>query len=490
MKQIFLVSTFFELVCVAAGIDSGVYDSQAAPALLGTGGTAAPPLDDDRLGESPVHQERILLVANNASVLELARPLTETPGAESLLARFDRIIDLNESVAPAHPSTWRPSGNDLPMIEEHLRSLWGLGQEPIELVLESPQVNPAIALGRVFSTATLRVHADGLMSYGPTRNLIPLTNGQRMSTLHYLPLVPDLKPRLLAEFDIVAKPMALDSFRRVVTELGDATAGELDAMFSAENADSRQPWAFAVGQYLAALGLITDTEETALHVDMIRQAAQRGFSRVVFKPHPAAPPAQLEPLFEAASELGITLTVLDLPVLAEVVVDRLRPSLILGGFSTALATARHIYGIPALVVGTGALLDTITPYQNGNRIPLTIIAEVCDGSNPADDTGNDGLAQLVDAVSYCMVPEVSRSLRTRAEAFLAQIYGDDGDKRLRRYFKRRRLTSLALPGGTTRFTPRRMVKKTGALAVLAASRQKRRLTERAKSRQLMDRGSR
>ncbi|MGO2647972.1 MAG: hypothetical protein ACTH96_07325, partial [Brevibacterium aurantiacum] len=38
MKQIFLASSFFELVCLAAGIDSGVYDTTAAPALLGTDG--------------------------------------------------------------------------------------------------------------------------------------------------------------------------------------------------------------------------------------------------------------------------------------------------------------------------------------------------------------------------------------------------------------------------------------------------------------------
>ena len=38
MKQIFFASSFFELVCLAAGIDSGVYDTTAAPALLGTDG--------------------------------------------------------------------------------------------------------------------------------------------------------------------------------------------------------------------------------------------------------------------------------------------------------------------------------------------------------------------------------------------------------------------------------------------------------------------
>lgn len=477
VKQIFLASTFFELVCLAAGIDSGVYDTTAAPALLGTGGISH---SAETAGEFP-SRERILLVSNNAAVVELARSITHTPGAESLLSRFDRVIDLNASVAPAHPSTWTPSDNDLPMVEAHLRTRWGLGAEPVELVLESPQVNPAIALGRVFSTATIRVHADGLMSYGPTRNKIPLTNGQRMSTLHYLPLVPGLEPRLLAEFGIVAQPMELSGFRAVVTEIGEATAAELDDVLGDHVRD--RPWAFAVGQYLAALGLLTDEEETSLHVEMIRQAANRGFTRVVFKPHPAAPPAQLEPLFAVAEDRGITLIVLDRPVLAEVVVDRLRPGLIIGGFSTALATAREVYGVPALAVGTDRLLETITPYQNSNRIPLTIISETYDGSATANNTNTTDFGELLNAVSYCMAPEVARDLRPIAESFLEKNLGHTDGDRIYRYFKRKRLTSLGLPDGSSaRVRPRRLIRHTAKLAMLAARRQQRRIIERSTAR--------
>lgn len=501
MKQIFLASSFFELVCLAAGIDSGVYDTTAAPALLGTDGVESSDeltggsTDGGRAGDSSGagdgsgngsgSRERILLLSNNAAVLELTRPFATTPGADRLLARFDRVLDLNASVHPAHPSSWSPAHNDLPMVEAHLREKWGLGDDSIELVLESPQVNPAIALGRVFSRATIRVHADGLMSYGPTRNQIPLANGQRMSTLHYLPLVPGLEPRLLAEFGIVPVPLAPEAFRAVVREVGEATASELDEALDNDLPDS--PWAFAVGQYLAALGLITGEEETALHVEMINEAAARGFSRVVFKPHPAAPPAQFEPLFDAAEKAGVELSILDIPILAEVVIDRLRPGLIVGGFSTALATAREIYEVPALTVGADMLLEAITPYQNSNRIPLTIIAEVCDGSAPVSHSSAEELSSLVAAVSYCMAPDVSRDLRGSAEAFLEQVFGGDDAAaaagRFRRYFKRKRLTSLRLPGGNVdRFAPRQLVRRTGTLAVLAARRQQKRLATRSKSR--------
>ncbi|RBP68235.1 hypothetical protein DFO66_101464 [Brevibacterium sanguinis] len=510
MKQIFLVSTFFELVCLVAGLDSGEFDDTAAPALLGTGGVRPETPGGSRSDAAEEHgsRERILLVSNNASVLELAPGLLASPGAASLITRFDRVIDLNETLAPAHPSSWKPSPGDLPMVEAHLRRVWDLGAEDIELVLESPQVNPAIALGRVFSRAAIRVHSDGLMTYGPTRNRIPLTNGQRMSTLHYLPLIAGLEPRLLAEFGIVGRPMSLEAFRTVVGELAETTAGELDAALGAALGD--EPWAFAVGQYLAALGLLTEDEETDLHVSMIREADRRGLRTVVFKPHPAAPPARLAPLVAEARSRGIDLRVLDLPVLAEVVVERLDPSLVLGGFSTALATARAVFGTPALAVGSDLLLERIAPYQNSNRVPLTIIAEVCDGTAPGDggDSGpgtapgqgsagapgaapgrtgavavdRDRLQDLVNAVSYCMAPEFSRDLRARAEAFLAHVFGPSAPAdahRFRRYFKRRRLTALALPGGqTNRIAPKRLVRRTGALAFNAATRQQRRLFQR------------
>lgn len=498
MKQIFLASTLFELVCLAAGIDGGEYDRPAAPALLGTGGLAPE--------DAPIAAERILLVSNNAVVMELSEPFTTTPGAESLLTRFDRVVDLNEALAPlhVHPSSWRPDHADLPIVESYLRRRWGLGEdEEIELVLESPQVNPAIALGRVFSRATIRVHADGLMSFGPTRSQIPLTNGQRMSVLHCLPLVPGISPRLLHEYDIVHRPASFDTFTEVVRELGEASAEALDAELG-DMVSTRPPWALVVGQYLSALGLISSEEETQLHIDMIEAAVARGMDVIVFKPHPAAPPSQTGPLFEAAERLGVTLQVLDLPVLAEVIIDRLSPALIVGGFSTALMTAREIYRVPALAVGTDLLLEAITPYQNSNRIPLTIIAEICDGSDPdeissdPDEIGSDTarhphLSRLLSAVTYCMAPGLSHDLREPASDFLSEVFDDSPETssasgaaradQYRRYFKRRRLTMLALPGSTSRaFAPKRIIKRSGTLAVKAVARKQKRIMKRIQSR--------
>ena len=92
MKQIFLASTLFELVCLAAGIDGGDYDRPAAPALMGTDGFAPE--------DTPAPTERILLVSNNAVVMELSESFVDSPGAASLIARFDRVVNLNEALAP------------------------------------------------------------------------------------------------------------------------------------------------------------------------------------------------------------------------------------------------------------------------------------------------------------------------------------------------------------------------------------------------------
>ncbi|WP_210603012.1 polysialyltransferase family glycosyltransferase [Brevibacterium oceani] len=510
MKQVFLASTLFELVCLAAGIDSGEYDRPAEPALMETGGEAAE--------DVPPASERILLVSNNAVVMELSDSFVETPGADSLVRRFDRVVDLNQALAPlhVHPSSWRPDHADLPIVEDYLRRLWGLENEDVELILESPQVNPAIALGRVFSRATIRVHADGLMSFGPTRNQIPLTNGQRMSVLHYLPLVPGISPRLLSEFDIVHRPLTFEAFTAVVREVGEHSAEALESELggvlkagesggsasgesgsggsgsrTSSSAGETLPWALVVGQYLSALGLISSEEETQLHVEMIEGAAARGLRSVVFKPHPAAPPSQTGPLFEAAERLGVELHILTLPVMAEVIIDRLRPDLIVGGFSTALMTAREIYRIPALSVGADLLLDAITPYQNSNRIPLTVIAEICDGSIPALDDALDTvqLERLLAAVTYCMAPGLSHDLRGQASAFLSEVFDEDGRgnpaaaQSYRRYFKRKRLTALDLPGSLSKaFAPRRVVKRTGTLAIKAIVRKQKRIMNRIHSR--------
>ncbi|MER5207168.1 polysialyltransferase family glycosyltransferase [Streptomyces sp. NPDC002825] len=410
--QIFCASTLYGAVTLAAALDSGCF----GPA--------------DR---------RILLVTNNAAVPETTPPPDEAEGFGTLRGRFDSVLSWNETISPLHPSGWTPRPSDLPMLQRHLRKLWDLGDDHVELALESIQVTPALAIAQLLPDAPITVYADGLMSYGPTRNKIDPLIGGRVGRLLHLDLVPGLSPLLLAEFGTVPERVATEAFTKVVEELSGAAAG------AAAGAAEAGP-ALLLGQYLAALDLLTAAEEEDLHLRMVRGAIARGHRRLVFKPHPMAPDAWSRTLAEAAEELGAVLTVEDRPVLAEVLYRELRPALVVGCFSTALLTASTFYGLPVARVGTRALLERLSPFQNSNRIPLTVVdAVVPPLEGGADDTveGTDELNDLVAAVGFAMQPKIRPELRESAVRHLSGPLAE----RTRHHFTRRRLTVLNLPGG-------------------------------------------
>ncbi|MFD3336620.1 polysialyltransferase family glycosyltransferase [Streptomyces sp. NPDC058700] len=408
--QIFCASTLYGAVTLAAAVDSGCF------------GTA------DR---------RILLVTNNAAVPETTPPLDEAEGFERLRGRFDSVLSWNETISPLHPGGWTPRPSDLPLLQRHLRKLWNLGDDRVELALESLQVTPALAIAQLLPDAPITVYADGLMSYGPTRNKIDPLIGGRVGRLLHLDLVTGLSPLLLAEFGAVPEAVPTEAFTKVVEELaGPGRAG----------AGQDGP-ALLLGQYLAALSLLTAAEEEELHLRMVRGAIARGHRRLVFKPHPTAPDAWSRTLVREAEELGAELTVEDRPVLAEVLYGELRPALVVGCFSTALLTARTFYGLPVARVGTDALLERLTPFQNSNRIPLTVVDAVVppleEGEAGAAEVGTAELNDLVAAVGFAMQPKIRPELREPAVRHLSGPLAE----RTRHHFTRRRLTVLDLPGG-------------------------------------------
>jgi hypothetical protein len=283
------------------------------------------------------------------------------------------------------------------------------------------------------------------MSYGPTRNRIPHGMSSRIARVLHLDLVPGLRPMLLSEYGVPPETVPDEAIVDVLAQIGESGAGVLAERLPAD----RPPTAVLLGQYLSAIDLITQDEEERLHIRMLRAAARAGHEDVLFKPHPSAPAVYGESLEAAAGELGVRLTVLHEPVLAETVFAYLRPKLVIGCFSTALMTAAAFYGIPVARVGTELLLDRITPYENSNRVPLTIIdaalpdAEHAEAATPLDLAGAaEELTPLVRAVGYCMQSRKHHALRDETAAFLATRLAE-----YQRYFKRRRLTSLRLPGG-------------------------------------------
>ncbi|MEU5535097.1 alpha-2,8-polysialyltransferase family protein [Streptomyces sp. NPDC020362] len=411
--QIFQASTLYGTATLAAALDSGCF----RPA--------------DR---------RILLVCNNAATPETTPGLDEMPGFERLRDRFDDVLSYNETIFPFHPGGWAPRVDDMPLWERFLRHEWQLGEDDVELAVESIQVNPSLALAQIFTGAPVTVYADGLMSYGPTRNKIDPLVGTRVDRVLHLDLVPGLKPLLLTEFGVPGEIVPTPAFTKVLaglTPLGDELPG------------IEEP-ALLLGQYLSALDILTPEQEENLHVRMLKGAVELGHTKVVFKPHPTAPARYARTLEEEAERLGVDLTVLDTPVLAEVLYQRMRPALVVGCFSTALLTASALYGLPVARVGTDLLLEQLTPYENSNRIPVTVVdallPELGDRAAVTEQrrgTDVEALGALVRAVGFAMQPKILPRLREETEQYLEKNHSE----RILRYFKRRRLTSLALPGG-------------------------------------------
>jgi hypothetical protein len=406
-----------------------------ASTLYGTA-TLAAALDSESFGPA---DRRILLVSNNAATPETTPALDEMPGFEHLRGRFDEVISWNETISPFHPGGWAPRLDDVPLWERHLRLLWNLGDDDIELAVESIQVNPALGICQIFTGAPVTVYADGLMSYGPTRNKIDPLVGTRVDRLLHLDLVPGLKPLLLTEFGVEPEIVPTDAFSKVLAEL-EATGDTLPSI---------EAPALLLGQYLSALEILTAEEEEDLHVRMLKGAVALGHTRIVFKPHPSAPARWSRALELEAEKLGADLTVLDTPVLAEVLYQRMCPALVVGCFSTALLTASALYGLPVARIGTGPLLERLAPYENSNRVPVTIVdallpelsdRKAVDEQRQAMDVAT--LTSLVRTVGYAMQPKIYPDLRPDAERYLTKHL----TQYTWRYFKRRRLTSLALPG--------------------------------------------
>ncbi|MEV6616113.1 polysialyltransferase family glycosyltransferase [Streptomyces sp. NPDC051051] len=408
--QIFCASTLYGVATLAAALDSGGF---------------------------PAADRRVLLVCNNTTTPETTPSLDEMPGFAPLRSRFDAVLSWNEAISPFHPGAWAPRPDDVPLLERYLRLLWGLGEDRVEIVLESIQVNPAQAIAQVFPGAPVDVYADGLMSYGPTRNKLDPLIGTRVRRLLHLDLVPGLVPLLLTEFGVPARTVPTSGFLKVLGEIGEAAA-DLPAL--------PDDAALLLGQYLSALDILTVEEEEDLHVRMMRGAVARGHRAVVFKPHPTAPARYSRVLEAEAGKLGVDLTVLDTPVLAEVLFARARPALVVGCFSTALFTASTFYGLPVARIGTERLMDRLAPYQNSNRVPAVLADALLpdlEGGEGETRIPEESLADLVRTVGYVMQAQIHPGLRPEAERYLRTLLGP----RTKRYFKRRRLTALGLPGG-------------------------------------------
>jgi hypothetical protein len=410
--QIVLASTAFGLATATAAIDSDVFERCS---------------------------RRILVITCNTRMPEGTTPMQDIAGVPDLIRRFDAVYDYNATIEPQHPSMWHPRVGDLPLWERHFRLLWDVGADDLHLIVESIQVNPAQALCRIFGDARIDVYADGLMSYGPTRNALPEMVTSRIERMLHLDLVPGLTPLLLSEQHVPQTVIPTECFR--------AVAKTMVADRAAYRTDDRV--ALIVSQYLADGGILSEREELDLYAAMISGCVAAGYSSLVFKPHPSAAATQVARLHEVARSCDVGFAVADERELAEAWFERGGVELVVGCFSTALLTALHIYGLPVARLGTELMLERLTPFHNSNRIPVTLVdalvpdlSALTPSAQQPDHPTRANLNELVVAVGYAMQPQRLAVRRSQAAAFLA-----DNCESHSRYFKRRRLSLLGLPGG-------------------------------------------
>lgn len=234
----------------------------------------------------------------------------------------------------------------------------------------------------------------------------------------------------------------MSSFAAVVRGVADddRVCAALDDVTSAK------PTAVVVGQYLAALGIITDAQEEELHAAMIAAAVGDGHSTIAFKAHPSAPPRAIGRLEERAGELGARIVSPPPAVPVEAMMAALGAPLVVGCFSTALFVARRLHGCAVVRVGTDTVLDALRPFENSNRMPLVLAdAALPPATGPWQGPSTDDLTRLVRAVGYVMQPSIVPMLRPDAESFLTGASQDT----ISRYFDGRRLAKLDLPGART-----------------------------------------
>lgn len=417
--EIFQVSSQFQILALAAAIRSGAVSSSDA--------------------------QRVLLVCNNALIPENAEPLLESAVAQYARGLFASVVDFNDLMYPLKPVDFSPHPAQAALVQKLLRGYLGIAREDrVDLFVESLQSSPASGLAAVFWESRITVHADGLMVFGPSRKALPRSISDRITDLSFPDFVEELRPLLLSELNVTFRPTSASDFRREVAlfvnwaRSSQASSGQ--EAFLSLNPSGRERYVLVLGQYLSSLGVYSAEQDHELAMDMVRRAQQLDCGTVVFKPHPSASKASSRRLVEEARALGIPLVVESSTVPVEVFFEAMPPQAVVSAFSTGLATAHFVYGIPAFSVGTAQILEALTPFQNSNRIPATL----CDllFSQPR---GHD-VVLVTRAVAYCMQPNLLPLLRPHAEQLIAE--SDNGLPELspvwRRYIKRRRAESLDL----------------------------------------------
>lgn len=182
---------------------------------------------------------------------------------------------------------------------------------------------------------------------------------------------------------------------------------------------------------------------------MLDAARELGARRVLFKPHPSAPSTDTNALIQAARRAGLEIELVNPRLSAEAVMATHALVGTVAGFSTALSTAERVFALPTKAVGAEAMFRTLGKFENSNRIPLTIV-DFLDRHRGEDDAV-ETLRGLTVAVAYAMQPETLAARRPDAVAYLETCSDEDRG----RYFTKKRINKLGLPGASVPGAPSR-----------------------------------
>lgn len=318
------------------------------------------------LARSDLNVKKVLIYSKNSDIPELEIDVIKDIAWSKLLNEiFDKVILLNDLIYPTHPS--KLTKKEIHILESVIKS--DLGVRFVKtFYCESIQASPARALSEAFATCEIVVVSEGLMSYGPTRFNLPKGILNRVTTVHYSDILPEVAPLLLceAEPDYISHPISC-SFE-VLESVYKEQLEELE--FESNSI-------FYIGQYLSASGIISEQEE----VDIISKTLTHLLSisegrTVYFKPHPKFSPSMLSLVYNAVNKVlpnDFKVVNGDLPV--ELVVKKANADLVCGCFSTSLVTISSYFNTHVCTYHLKPVLQKLKVLQNSNRIPMVLICE-------------------------------------------------------------------------------------------------------------------
>ncbi|WP_298967030.1 polysialyltransferase family glycosyltransferase [uncultured Roseibium sp.] len=352
------------------------------------------------------HTEKVLLVSEHNTNPEIEHQLWDYVKAnkEPLTKYFTNFYFLNELIAPLHPHKWTSPGSDIQRFSYRnvfSRSIGVRSKDKIELLVESIQIPPAKTLCELFSRENIFIYSDGLMTFGPTRNRLPANIGSRIKKVFYLDLIPGLKPNLLREFGVTTTALNCDRLLELINSISQLRLSK----DSSKNFDGCP---VVLGQYISGLGLCTNEEEIDLYFQAIKKSFELGGrKRVFFKPHPTFSSGLLHRLEAKLNKQAIEFSFLNSLHIFEELLLHSKPLFIVSVFSTGLATANRLFGIPCYSFRTEYFLDKLTPYENSNRIPAALIGMVFDDIETGRTTSKQQTLQTaIDVIAASMQPEI------------------------------------------------------------------------------------